>query len=226
MSLDFEKIKVKCPFCGGEFYSKERQRIIKSKLLVAEGTDAHIFSIYACQTFRGDREVQVMHFSGNSDLNPFLQELKTLEDFNKVESLVLARDVEKDTSTAVESIKLSLEKAKLPCPSTPFCYTTEGAPRTAFMLFPGPSYKKGTLEDLCLSTIQGDDNLMGCVDAFLGCVTKTGEKLRQRHKNKLYAYLSGKDKYKGMKLGEATRAGAWNWDHAAFTPFKKIIQQM
>jgi hypothetical protein len=226
VSLDFEKRKVKCPFCGEEFYPGEKQRIIKSKLLVAEGTDAHIFFIYACQVFRRDKEVQVMYFNGNTKLSSFLQELKTIEDFEKVESLVIARDAEKDASSAGESVKLSLEKAKLPCPSTPFSYATAGSQRTAFMLFPGPSCKKGTLEDLCLSTIQDDGDLIGCVEVFLGCVTETGEQLHQKHKNKLYTYLSGKDKYKGMKLGEATKAGAWNWGHAAFTPFKQIIQQM
>lgn len=226
MSTNSEDRKLKCPFCGGEFHPREKQRIIKDKLLVAEGLDAHIFLIYACQAYRGDKEVQVMTFDGNTKLEPFLRELRTLEHFEKVQSLVIARDAEKDASVAVESVKLSLEKAKLPCPNTPFCYTTEGAPRTAFMLFPGSSHKKGTLEDLCLSTIQDDGDLMRCVEDFLGCITGKGEKLHQKHKNKLYAYLSGKDKYKGMKIGEASKAGAWNWGHAAFAPFKQIIQQM
>jgi len=221
-----ENRKVRCPFCGEEFYPKEKQRIIRSKLLIAEGRDAHVFSIYACQAFRQDREVHVMNFGGNTELSFFLRELKTLEGFDKLQSLVIARDAEKDTSSAVDSVKSALKKAELPSPNTPFCFATDGPPKTAFMLFPGPACKDGTLEHLCLNTIQDDANLMACVEVFLGCIVETGEQLRQIHKNRLHAYLSGKDKYKGMKLGEAAKAGAWKWDHPVFTPFKKIIQEM
>lgn len=221
-----ENRKVRCPFCGEEFYPKEKQRIIRRKLLIAEGRDAHVFSIYACQAFRQDREVHVMNFGGNTELSFFLRELKTLEGFDKLQSLVIARDAEKDTSSAVESVKSALANADLPSPDAPFCYASRGMPRTAFMLFPGPDHKNGTLENLCLATIHDEVDIMICVEAFLGCVLERGEQLKQKHKNKLYSYLSGKDKYKGMKLGEAARAGAWKWDHPALIPFKQIIKQM
>ena len=94
------------------------------------------------------------------------------------------------------------------------------------MILPGPKVKNtGALEDLCLEIVKKDP-LMKCVDPYLQCILKRGEKLPRKHKNKLYTFLAGQDEYVGMKLGEAAKAAVWDFEHTAFEPFKNIILQM
>ena len=80
----------------------------------------------------------------------------------------------------------------------------------------------GTLEDLCLSTIQ-DQSVLECVESFLDCCKEKGSDVRRPHKSKLHAYLASNDKFVGLKIGEASKAGAWNWNHQRLKPFKKLL---
>jgi|SRR5581483_3181189 len=205
-------------------------QIVRTKLLLVEGEDAYRFWIPAYEAFGAD--IQVLNFGGVSDLTAFLRQLKLLDRYDEVETLVIARDAEQDPNAAISSIKNSLDQAALPVPAAPFAF--EGAaPRTAYMLHCGHltdadgnfQLQPGTLEDLCLSIV-AHDAILSCVDDYIACVTAKGETITWLHKAKLYSYLSGKSKFVGMKLGEAARAGAWDWTHQAFEPYMRIITSM
>jgi len=117
--------------------------------------------------------------------------------------------------------------ANIPIPQESFTYTNtqKSSMKVAFMIFPGPKLKKGTLEHLCLSTVEGDP-LLECVDDYLECAKTKGERFPRAHKNKLYCFLSGKDDFIGSRIGLAFKAKVWPPDHLALEPFKRIIQQM
>ncbi|OGP63343.1 MAG: hypothetical protein A2V65_04560 [Deltaproteobacteria bacterium RBG_13_49_15] len=208
-----------------------RTEIIKSKLLLAEGADTFYFFRAACEAFSVD-DVQVMDFGGIKDLTTYLKALPLFPGYDKVDTIVIARDAEKNPSTAVSNVKRSLRQMDLPVPLDPFEF--EGAaPRVAFVIFPGfradakdnTILSAGTLEDLCLEIVR-DNTTFECVDQYLECLRSKGRKITRPHKTKLHSYLAGENDFVGLKIGEASRVGAWDWNHIRLTPFKDVIRAM
>lgn len=199
-----------------------------SKLLLAEGIDAKLFFIWACQAF-DVHDVQVIDFGGINNLTRFLQMLKLASNFETVTSIVIARDAETNPVGAIQSVRNSLEKAGLPVPETAFQYK-EDSIRTAFMVFPGFEHtggglRSGTLEDLCLD-ITKDPSTFECVDAYITCLRSLGQPVQWPHKMRLHTFLAGKGDFVGMKIGEASRAGAWDWDHEGLERFRDVVTRM
>ncbi len=226
MAATSSKTRLRCPACGLLYYPGDKTTIHKKKLLLVEGVDAHRFMIFACNAYQRREEIQVIDFGGTDELGMGLKTIKNTPGFDDVESLVIARDVEQSRSTAIDNVRTALEKVELPVPEQPFEFHDTKTPKTAFMLFPGPNVRDiGTLEDLCLATIKSDP-LLECVQKYTECVIKKGEKRQREHKKKLHCYLAGKDEFEGMKIGEAAKAGAWDWEDKALAPFKEIIQAM
>jgi hypothetical protein len=83
----------------------------------------------------------------------------------------------------------------------------------------------GTLEDLCLS-ITENDPVHECVDLYIDCLVKRGMEPLHRHKTRLHTFLAGKGELAGLKIGEAAKAGAWNWNHPRLDSFRRIIKDM
>lgn len=209
--------------------SQKKDEIKKSKLLLTEGADAKYFCIWALEAYGVD-DVQVIDFGGITELNTYLQTLAVLPGYEMVTTIVIARDAETRPSTAISNIKKAIKKASLSTPAKPYEFSTS-APRIAFMLFPGndstgePS--PGTLEDLCANIMKDTDaQRLGCVQAYLSCIEENGEAIKWRHKSFLHAYLAGENRYVGMKIGEASKAGAWNWEHESLLSFKNTIKAM
>lgn len=204
-------------------------QIKKAKLLLTEGRDAKYFFIWACEAFHFT-DIQVLDFGGIDKLRGYLQNLPKLPGYEIVETIVVARDAESDPNDAARSIKGSLKNAGLSVPAKAFSFTDK-SPRVAYVIFPGFTSEKeetlsdGKLEDLCLSMVE-NDAVLPCVDQYIQCLQSIGETVRHLHKTRLHAYLAGKDDYVGLKIGEAAKAGAWNWDYSGFAPYKQIISSM
>jgi hypothetical protein len=168
-----------------------------------------------------------MDFGGVRDLTAYLKTLSQFPGYDDVKTIVVARDAETDPVAAVKSIKNSLKQASLPIPENPFEFTGDNF-RTAFMIFPGydgVTLQSGTLEDLCLDIVK-DCSTFDCVDAYVKCLQSVGQEIKRPHKTKLHTYLSGKNDFVGLKIGEAAKAGAWNWEHLKLKPFRDIITAM
>jgi len=134
----------------------EPKPITHKKLLVAEGRDAELFLVWAGRHFCTSRDFQVMDFGGIKELTNFLKLLANDESYDDVETIVIARDAETDADAAIDSIQHSMKEASMPVPQKPFEYIQKASVKTAFMIFPGPEHETGTLEDLCLATIEND----------------------------------------------------------------------
>ena len=196
------------------------------KLLLVEGADALHFFIKALEVF-GVNDVQVLDFGGISDLIKYLKALLLYQNFDSVTSLVIARDAEKNSDSAISNVKKALEQISLSIPEKPFEFTGNN-PKIAFMVFPGfdeAGLQSGTLEDLCLDIVK-DCSSFDCVDAYIQCLQSNGYEIKQPHKTKLHTYLSGKNNFVGLKIGEAAKAGAWDWEHTKLKPFKDVIIAM
>jgi hypothetical protein len=194
-----------------------------SQLLV-EGVDAKYFCIWACKAYKLEH-IQVQDFGGIKDLDNFLSLITVLPNYKKVPAILIVRDAETNAESAIQSIKNSLERNNFCVPEEPYSYCS-GNPSIEFAILPGDidsdgKYFSGALEDLCMLTIT-PDSILKHVDEFLKTVQKE-EKLTHFHKSRLHSYLAVKNKFVGMKIGEAAKAGAWNWEHPAFSKLRKAM---
>lgn len=208
------------------------KEIQQTKLLLAEGADAYYFFIWAYQAL-GLGDIQVLDFGGINDLRLYLKQLTLLYGYENVETILIARDAESDATAARASVQQAIRDAGLTVPPNPFEFSS-GKPRVAFMLFPGYTgdsasgiitLQNGTLEDLCLQ-IAKNKNILHCVDQYVECLRSAGERVQHPHKAKVHAYLAGLTDFVGLKIGEATKAGAWDLLNVAFEPFRQMITSM
>lgn len=161
--------------------------------------------------------IQIIDFGGNSELSKTLQVLKATDNYDKVKSILIIRDAETNYNDAINQIKSALKENDFAVPNS-VCEkaTKENSTSTGFMLFPTCSKElsNGTLEDLCLNIIteENKDKAKNIVNDYLNDMKKEGyTELKHLHKNILHSYLQAKDKFVTMKLGEAARAGAFDF---------------
>lgn len=109
-----------------------------------------------------------------------------------------------------------------------------------FYLFPRKSEKgnwtPGFLEDLLLPTLSQESseecefyNLHSVTHEFLFSVQNCRGKDNRfvnSSRNFLYSYLSGTEKFVGMRLGEAAAKGAFDLEHECFNDLKEFISKL
>lgn len=195
----------------------------KSQLLV-EGIDAKFFCIWACVAYKFEH-IQVQDFGGIKDLDNFLSLITVLPNYHKVPAILIVRDAETNSESAIQSIKSSLRKNNFCVPEEPYVYFS-GDPGIEFAILPGDmnsdrKYSSGTLENLCMLTV-GNEPILEKIDEFLTTIQRETE-LTHFHKSRLHSYLAVNNKFVGMKIGEAARAGAWNWKHSALDKLRKAM---
>lgn len=213
--------------------SPGKREIKKPKVILAEGKDTYHFLCHALKFYRPQQEdVEVFNFGGITQLCEYLKGFTIYTGFDMVDTIVIVRDAETNASATFDSIVSSIQLAEennanleISIPTKPFEFKASKKRRCAIMIFPGPENNEGTLEDLCMKTVQNDP-ILPCVDSYLQCVQEKGEKLPRLHKNRLHTFLSGRDSVVGKPIGQAFQAKLFNPDHSALEPFKRIIQQM
>jgi hypothetical protein len=200
----------------------ERDSIKKPNLLYVEGKDAELFFVYALRSL-GLNNIQVFSFAGNSKID-VAQLLRTpAQDGIEPKRLVIIRDVEVGTrKDAIKSIQSKLTDAGFKAPQSEFALTKTDCIEVGFALLPTKDIDGCTLESLCLNMLS-DKSIAECVDSFLECCNKYCGVFKQEHKNRLYSHLSGTNSYKGMKIGEAAKAGAFDFESGPFNSYKKFL---
>ena len=214
-------------------------RIEKRHLILCEGRDelffliAYLNSAHLSATPGFSEDIQVMDFGGNSDLLEQLKVLKVTPGFDEVKTLLIVRDAERDASSAIRQIRTALENNGFSAPDSPHQWVTDKKNKDVeigFLLFPAchGTPVAGTLEDLCLSILNQPDapELLEDVDRFLDQLkTERGRDFVHRFKTRLHTCLAVSDKYVGMKIGEAAKAGAFDWSDERLTPLREFIQE-
>lgn len=214
--------------------SIERKQIVKPYLLLCEGRDAEGFLINYLnsnalkQDLMFSNEIQVFDFGGNENLTNFLMNLKNMDKFDRVTSIAVIRDAEKDYDKACREIIRSLTKCGFESPETNGTWSRDdNGLKVGFMLFP-LNYDAGTLEDLCLQILSEDrgNSVISSIDEFLDTMESFyGRSYRRKHKNKLHTYLSSSDKYVAMPLGMASSAGAFDWSNDKLKNLKSFLKE-
>ena len=109
-----------------------------------------------------------------------------------------------------------------------------------FYLFPRKSEKgnwtPGFLEDLLLLALAQESsedcefyNLHSVTHEFLFSVQNCrgkGNRFVNSSRNFLYSYLSGTEKFVGLRLGEAAAKGAFDLDHDCFKDLREFIRKL
>lgn len=215
---------------------KTNNKILKEHLILCEGRDEQEFLIQflesdALSVFPGfSSDIQVMDFGGNSELPKYLTILKNMDGFEKIKSLLVVRDAEANAETACKEIQVALRKNDFPVPEIPCCWEGETL-RVGFVLFPtcDNTLQNGTLEDLCLSILSDTsaDNTLEHIDKFLANLEKyRGKPFSRIFKAKLHTYFSVHNDYVSLKIGEAAKAGAFDWKNATLNPLKNFIREI
>lgn len=204
------------------------EAITQPRLLVTEGPDAYWFCVWAAKAY-GLAGVQVISFGGTAELRHKLELLQLITGYAQVESLAVIRDAESDPHAAFQSMCSALEKAGLAVPKAAF-QLEPGRPSIAVFLFPGPKGEgiaaaPGALEDLCLASVDNEP-VFRCIESFINCARQAGCTVKRWHKARLHAYLAANDEFVGMKIGEAAKATAWDWQHPVLKPFEELLRAL
>lgn len=159
--------------------------------------------------------VQVEDFGGNSNLKNQLELWTKAPGVDELKSIIVVRDAETNAEGAQQSIIHAFGAVNLPQPASPCQLVQSDSLTTGFILFPAcnNTLVNGTLEDLCLSILEETDKqALQEINSFLADIKEKGVRTFPREfKTKAHTYLSITDKYVSLKIGEAAKAGAFDW---------------
>ena len=205
-------------------------------LILCEGKDEYYFLIYYLNSEalldqpELSKTVQVEDFGGNDELLTKLLLWSKAPGFENLKTLIVIRDAESDASSSAQKIIHAFKESGLPAPSCPHQFACSDSLKTGFLLFPECSSTQvnGTLEDLCLSILnENEEEVLGLVDSFLSSIEEQHIRtFPRRFKAQLHTYLSITDKYVSLKVGEAAKAGAFNWKSPCLNSIKGFLTEM
>ena len=214
-----------------------QQKEIKIKrphLIMCEGRDAERYLIYFLQPLiiADDRfdKFQVEDVGGINELPRFVKTLPLLPKFSTVlSSLTIIRDAEKNAQGASQSIQRILRDNNFATPIKPCCIASptkeEHSVKVSYALFPKFALddENGTLEDLCLNTLNLTERRIR--DIAYNAVTQM-KTLKRPHKNTLHVCLSLTDEFVGLKIGESAKANAFNFAANDLAPLRALLYKM
>lgn len=210
-------------------------RITKPFLILCEGKDEENFIIPFLNSKalaydpRFSNDIQTFDFGGIDDLTVFIGNLSRMEGFETVRHILVLRDAETDVNKAVNMVQEAFRANDLPVPEQAHRWKKEtNKTDTAFTLLPACNTDpmSGALEDLCWDiltdkhAIEMRKDVMGFID---GIKKSYGTITTHEHKSRLHTYFSVNEAYISLKIGEAAKAGAFNWESERLNGLKELI---
>jgi hypothetical protein len=207
--------------------------IIKPKLLLGEGIE-EVYFFDALLRHLGIDDVQVDQYDGKNNIAAGLKAIKDRSGFlNRVVSLGVTRDADYTddpaddiaaAQRAFQSVSGALAYARLPVPVAPMVKAA-GDPEVSVFILPD-NQRPGMLEDLCVASTTVPDR--DCITEYFECVAlRTGRVQTRRNasKSRAHAWLATQSE-PDKQLGQAARAGYWDWDNPSFNLIKQFVQQL
>jgi len=159
----------------------------------------------------------------------FMQNMKGMDGFDRVKSILVLRDAETDARDAERSVRGSFSKCGFSVPAACCQWDHDANPSVAYTLLPSCSsvLEEGALEDLCWRILTGTESAdikarsQGFIDAVKMDYPERLSTLS--HKARLHTFFSTDDKLVSMKIGEAAKAGAFDWNSRMLEPLRDII---
>ncbi len=191
--------------------------ITQPKLILGEGKEEKDFFDELLKIMNISN-IEIASYNGKNNLSNYLKALQLTPGFSNLTSLGITRDADNNKNDAVQSILTALRNNKLPTPKSD---KIENILNIQIFILPNNN-NEGMLEDLCLQSL-ADQPEISCLDAYFECVqNKTGRQPKNMAKAKVHAWLSSQVE-PDKRLGEAAKAGYWNWNSPAFEPLKQFI---
>jgi len=210
---------------------KNKKNINKSNLIMCEGEDTTQFIIkYLTYLQKSDvvfENFLALDFGGNEELPTFLLDLPNYPGFDIVKTIIIVRDAECNHDDAVKSVKSALDKSIFPAPSKTGTIEQNGKIKLAFTLFPAlsTSNRSGALENLYIENLNEIDAeaVIGDIRSFLCDLKAKDRKFIWYHKTMLHTYFSVTNDFVSMKIGQATEAGAFNFECDEMNMLKDLM---
>ncbi|MCL2814601.1 MAG: hypothetical protein FWD23_08375 [Oscillospiraceae bacterium] len=87
--------------------------------------------------------------------------------------------------------------------------------------------KEGTLEDLYVKNlVESPEELIKDIDVFINGLKEKGHDFPRPHKSRLYTYFAITNKFTSLKLAEAAKAGAFQFDCNEMNSLKKLLKEI
>ena len=212
------------------------KQIVKKYLILCEGKDTEQFIIayLNSKALRVDKrfgqDIQVFDFGGIDDLTIYLSNLRNMDGFGDVKNILVIRDAETDANRAISRVKNVFAFVNLPVPDACYTWNASEMISTAFVLLPtcDSNPHEGALEDLCWEILadKDADDMRNDISIFVERMKDSYHKITSHeHKSRLHTYFSVDNNLVSRKIGEAAKAGAFDWNNEKLKPLREIIQQ-
>ncbi len=209
-------------------------------LVLCEGVDAKFFLIWLLDYYikhgiTDFEHIQVEDFGGITQLTDSIGVWKNISGFRQnVKALCIIRDAETDFLNSCQSIRGSLTKNQFVVPKHAWTVKEVNGFKLAYIVFPGTkdsegNYNSGTLEDLCLESLADvDKNIkLESIDEFINKSKKDFNlQFPRLHKTRLHEFLVMHDKYVDCKIGEAAKAGAFDFENPVVKEIVRIFTEL
>ncbi|MBI5787732.1 MAG: hypothetical protein HZA78_02600 [Candidatus Schekmanbacteria bacterium] len=197
----------------------EQYKISKNKIILAEGRDDCEFLDALRNSLHID-EIEFIDCGGKEKLKKFVKNLlKLTSGFSQVTSLGIVIDADTNEDAAFQSITGTLMAAGLPVPVKPLEAAGTNLKVTVIVL---PGRTIGTLEDLCLKSVENEMS-MQCVEAYFDCLkSKNISEPREISKAKCKVYLASKPEAV-PHIGVAAAKGYWPLESSVFDQLRQFL---
>ena len=218
--------------------AKDLKTIIHRNLILCEGTDDWNFFVEylnsserAKEDKRYAEDVDVLSYDGNRNIGAFLQTVQKTSGYAGVKTLLVIGDAEDDARIAEQRLKSALGRAGLSVPESLGEWECSRSVATAYLLFPSldTSIENGALEHFCMRVIREEYHPAEVLQE----VTEVMQLLKQQRlrtfanefKPKVHGFLSFTENFVGLKIGEAAKAGAFDWGSDRFDYLNALLKE-
>ena len=204
--------------------------IDKKKIILVEGKDDLNFTIRLLK-YKNINDIMVEQYNGKDNLIHHINSLINRDGFDEITSLIIFRDSDDSSQSAIESINYCLKKTGLITENIkPFTINNYNNRKIGFGLFPGLDdnknlYNTGSLEHLCLLLLKDNSN-HEFVKSYLEDFQTKNAKFKKPQKNELHSVFSFTDKYVGQLIGQAAEYGGFDFNSPYLNPFIELINEM
>lgn len=208
--------------------SKSSIKITKEKLLLVEGTDEEVFFKILLEK-NAICNIQIISSGGKEQFKRKLPAIKNTPGFDEITSLAVIHDADTDAQIAFQSVCSVLNNNDLNVPKEVSSFAP-GSLNVGVYIIPGGE-SSGSLESLCLSTVQSE-NITDCIEPFINCVKQKTSVRNTRYKfprnvnkAKCKAFLSAMEE-DIPSLGIAARKGYWNLGSDKLKPLLDFLKEL
>ena len=199
--------------------------IEKKKLLLVEGKDDENFFQVLLKK-HNMQDIQIIASGGKDQFANIFPQIKLTPQFDNLVSLAVVQDADTNADDRFKSICNTLKKSdELQTPQQIEQFI-DSTPKIG--VFIAGKNKKGSLEDLCLSTVTDSEKIIKeCIDPFMRCMEKYPKygKPKNKSKARVRALLSAM-KEETSSLGVAAQKGYWDLDSDTLQPLVSFLKKM